>query len=806
MAKLNPEGNALVYSTYIGGSGEDSANAIAVDDAGNVYLTGETLSSDFPVTAGAYQNKRNGNSIFDNDIFALKLNASGSGLLYSTYIGGKGGELSSAIAIDSMGNAYVAGRTNSNDFPLTSGAIDTEFAFTEAFVAKLNETGSALVYSTFLGGNEFDYAAGIAIDADSNIYVAGQTESSDFPLSHSLQQELKGMNDVFIAKIDAKSAQLVYSTYLGGKSFEFVAGVAVDGDGNAYVAGTTASSDFPTTQGVLQSSFKGLRDVFVVKLNRSGKKLDYSTLLGGTGFDEATGIAINSSGYVYLSGLTFSSDFPTMNPLQDQNKSGSIFKSIDGGNSWQISSRELGNVDFLRLIVDPKTPSTLYANSFSGIFKSTDGGATWKLSLNLPDTEFLPIGEMAIDPVNTLNVYAVLGGGLYKTSDGGVTWKLFNVTPSVLEVSAIFIDPKNPSVIYGGGAVPRPILAIAAGPKTQSAFLPDGLFKSVDGGQTWTSLPVGVPFINWLAIDPVNTSTLYTSSERGILKSTDAGLSWVPKNNGVPNQTPPRDLQAIRSLVVDPQNTNRVYGVAGLNGIIRSTNGGESWNRVASPVNGLGGLVIDPQNPKILYANGFGGFFKSTNRGKDIKVTGLDDIFILNIAVDPVSPSTIYAVAFKTGDLFVAKLNPEGTALAYSTYLGGVNREDPVSIAIDSAGNAYVGGGTISKDFPVTQASFQTSRSNLTDGFIMKIRDQGISTITGVSIKGKKLIVTGKDFDRGAVILVNGIQQKTTNDESNPTTMLIAKKAAKQIARDQDVNIQVRNTDGTSSAPFLFRR
>src|SRR6185503_12498940 len=140
-----------------------------------------------------------------------------------------------------------------------------------------------------------------------------------------------------------------------------------------------------------------------IKLNPSGKKLVYSTLLGGTGADQATGIAIDSSGYVYLTGFTFSGDFPTVSPLQDGNKSGSLFKSIDGGNSWQVSSRGL-NETVYNLVIDPKTPSTLYANGYPGVFKSTDSGATWKTSFARPANDFFIIGEMAIDPVNTLNV------------------------------------------------------------------------------------------------------------------------------------------------------------------------------------------------------------------------------------------------------------------------------------------------------------------------------------------------------------------------------------------------------------------
>jgi photosystem II stability/assembly factor-like uncharacterized protein len=800
VAKLNASGNALLYSTYIGGFDEESSSGIAIDTAGNAYVTGITNSSDFPVTAGAYQNRRNGN----NDVFALKLNASGSRLIYSTYIGGSGdGEYSAGIAIDSTGNAYIVGRSDSNNFPLTPGALDTKFEFGEAFITKLNETGSALVYSTFLGGNGSDNATGIAIDAAGNAYVAGATYSSDFPLSHPLQREPGGQSDAFIAKIDAKGKTLVYSTYLGGDSYDLGGGIAVDDDGNAYVTGDTNSSNFPTTQDVLQNSLSGSTDVFVAKLSQSGKKLIYSTLLGGTGTDVESRIAIDASGYAYVTGLTTSADFPLANPLQDQANSGRIFKSTDGGNSWHGFGKGLADLNITSLAIDSQTPSTLYAKGFPGISKSTDGGINWKTSLTIPPGILASIGNIAIDPLNTSNIYTCAGSGIYKTTDAGNAWKNINITPSFFLTDDIVIDPKNPAVIYVW-ATPAPIPAPPGNKQTAADFDTDGVFRSTDSGETWTNLFIGSKYIDFLAIDPVNTSTLYVGSVFGILKSTDAGLSWVPKNKGMPQPSPGNPIQ-VRSLVIDPQNPERIYGAGSFRGLVRSTDGGENWNHIQSP-NTLGDLVIDPQNTNTIYAVGINGFLKSSNRGEDMMDTELAGIFISSVVIDPFSSSTIYAASYTTNELFVAKLDRDGAALVYSTYIGGLNRENAYGITTDSSGNVYVVGSSVSKNFPVTAGSFQTSKGNLQDGFVFKISDPRISAITGVSIKGKKLIVTGKGFDVGAVILVNGIQQKTANDESNPATMLIARKAGKQIARGQDVTIQVRNIDGTPSVPFPFRR
>jgi hypothetical protein len=308
VTKLNATGSALVYSTFLGGFDIDDGMAIAVDTAGNAYVAGETSSSNFPITAGAFDTTRNPNP----DLFVTKLNAAGSALVYSSFLGGAGVEFPSDVAVDSARNLYVAGSTSSTDFPTTAGAFDrTENGAFDVFVTKLNTTGSALVYSTFLGGSGFDSAGGLALDAAGNAYVSGGAGSVDFPTTPGAFDTLPDGSDAFITKLNPAGSALVYSTVLGGTESEGASDIAVDAAGNAWVTGGTGSVDFPIIVGAVDSTHNGMSDVFISELNATGSTLLYSTFLGGNQSEGGNGIALGPGGTVYVAGLTFSPNFPT---------------------------------------------------------------------------------------------------------------------------------------------------------------------------------------------------------------------------------------------------------------------------------------------------------------------------------------------------------------------------------------------------------------------------------------------------------------------------------------------------------------
>jgi hypothetical protein len=310
VAKLDAAGSALVYSTYLGGSGSDWGYGIAVDSSGNAYVTGFTDSANFP-TASPLQATFGG----QQDAFVGKLNAAGSALVYSTYLGGGSLDYGHGIAVDSSGNAYVTGWTYSVNFPTASPLQATNGGGNDAFVSKLNPAGSALVYSTYLGGSGSDWGYGIAVNSSGNAYVTGET-SGGFPTVNPLQAGAGG--DAFVSKLNAAGSALVYSTCLGGSGTDYGNGIAVDSSGNAYVTGRTSSTDFPTANPV-QATNGGGYDAFVAKLNAAGSALAYSTYLGGSGGDNGYGIAVDSSGSAYVTGSTGSSNFPTASPLQASN-------------------------------------------------------------------------------------------------------------------------------------------------------------------------------------------------------------------------------------------------------------------------------------------------------------------------------------------------------------------------------------------------------------------------------------------------------------------------------------------------------
>ena len=292
----------ISYSTYLGGSGTDEIRAVAVNSAGNVYVAGTTGSLNFP-TSNPQQPAMGGSS---EDAFVAKLNASGTSLLYSTYLGGNGVDKAWDIEVDSSGNAYITGLTSSTNFPTTSGAFQRTGGGEKAFVVKLTPSGAGLSYSTYLGGSEgHDRGHAIALDGSNNAYVVGRTTARNFPVTiGAFRTTISGFEDAFIAKLNSTGSSLVYATFLGGSSgMDRAEAIAVDASGNAYVAGMTVSQDFPVTAGAFQRTYGGgdpfYGDAFVTKINSIGKSLVYSTYLGGINGDGAYGIALDQSGQAY---------------------------------------------------------------------------------------------------------------------------------------------------------------------------------------------------------------------------------------------------------------------------------------------------------------------------------------------------------------------------------------------------------------------------------------------------------------------------------------------------------------------------
>ena len=309
----------LSFSRFIGGSGNEEIISITSDTEGNIFISGGTSSPNLPVSDDSLSYPASMFNVEGNRLaFIAKLDPTGTRLLYMTYLGGTKTATAHYIKVDSAGNAYVAGRTEANDFP-TLNPIQSRYGggSNDVFLSKLNRDGSSLIYSTYLGGSEYDQARSLALDESGNVYLTGRTESANFPVVNPIIPDYAGKQDAFVTKVNADGSRIVYSTYLGGQENDIGHAITIDADGNAYVTGLSNSPDFPTV-GAYQAAFRGGDgdDTIVVKVNAAGTEFVYSTFIGGSGDDESRAIAVDASGNVIIAGYTRSHDFPTMNALQ----------------------------------------------------------------------------------------------------------------------------------------------------------------------------------------------------------------------------------------------------------------------------------------------------------------------------------------------------------------------------------------------------------------------------------------------------------------------------------------------------------
>ncbi len=323
VAKLDTTGESLLYATFLGGSsGAEIVFDIAVDDAGNTYLAGSTESEDFPVTSGAPQPVFQGG---DEDGYLAKLNASGSELIFATFLGGVEKDSVAGVAVAPDGSIYITGRTESVGFPTTLDSFQPSLrGGQDGYVARLDATGSALLYSTFLGGERDDEGYAIALDSLGNAYVVGNTASSDFPTSEDAFDGIYsgGIADGFAAKLDPTGSSLTYATFLGGERIEACDDLVLDSTGNLYVIGKTESPDFPVTPGAFMETHGGVADAFVVELNETGSELIYATFVGGSDVDNGHAIDLDILGHIHITGRTASTNFPTTRNAYDRTFAG----------------------------------------------------------------------------------------------------------------------------------------------------------------------------------------------------------------------------------------------------------------------------------------------------------------------------------------------------------------------------------------------------------------------------------------------------------------------------------------------------
>lgn len=696
---------ALAYSTFLGGSADDFGYGIAIDVSGNAYVAGQTHSSDFPITPGAFQPTYQGG---DGDGFVAKVNPTGQALVYSSFLGGgsihginTGLDVANGIAVDSSGDAYVTGASDSASFPTTPGAFQTSCtncgsfnsssdAVIDAFVTKINASGTGLAYSTYLGGHQRDVGSAIAVDSSGNAYVTGRAVSSDFPTS---AQALKSGNGGVLKSIDSGVDWNATGSGLAISSGDSVTALAID----------------PANPSTIYSG---------VYRNRGSGGVFKSTDRGDHWVEMSNGL---TGANVIALALA-----PTVAPtLYAGFETGGVYKSTDGGEHWFSANTGLTESSIASLVVDPRDPLVIFAGgNNSGVYKSIDGGAHWSYTGG-PGANTLC---MAFDPLNPSILYAGRTNSVDRSTDGGATWEYIGEgisSQTGTTVRAFAVDPTATAKLYAG--------------------TDKGIFKSIDGASTpWQLSSNGLTSLNVraLAIDPANTSTIYAGTLIGVFKSIDGGMSWKASNKGMSGAL-------VAALALDPANTKTVYAGSQGNSSIFVTKVNPSGNGLSYSTF-LGGIAT-VSNISTIALDSFGNAYVAGTTPGGFTIT--QDAFQQTNVGD---------------DAFLAKIDATGTQLLFATYLGGSDTDSCFDVATDSAGGVYVAGVTSSSNFPTTVGVVQRVKPGLNfQGFIAKMTfpttanyDQystGPNTQLSVSIPG----VLGNDTDitqsSMTAVLVSGV-------------------------------------------------
>lgn len=594
-----------------------------------------------------------------------------------------------------------------------------------------------LAYSTYLGGAASEQALGIAVDGAGNAYLTGLTTSTDFPGASQIQTAIGGQTDAFVVKLNPAGDGVVYATWLGGNGGDAADEIAVDAAGNAVVAGSTSSTNFPL-KNALQADRRGTGDAFITKLNADGSELIFSTLLGGAGSEGISGLALDAAGNSYLLGATDATDFPLLNAFQNTRGGSGAYASSNAGEQWQAIGNGLDGTDVNDFAFDPTNAQTVYAATNRGVFKSIDSGATWA---QLGGNQFtVGVAQILVDPGQATTLYATTPSQLFKSTDGGATWTLKNLFP----LYRLAVDVTTPLLVY--------------------AATPNGFRVSTDGGETFRPgvlRPIGggsVVRVDTVAADPVTPLTVYAGTQLGVYKSTDGGANWTYISLGLFTLG---QSYLFNQLLISPANPQIIYGLLRSGTIYKSVNGGRDWTllRLPAPPGQTSGfieprrLAADPLDENTVYAGTRGfGVYRSTDGGATwtSRNNGLNNGDVPALVIDRRAPQRIYAGTDSGADAFVVKLNATGAALVYSSYLGGNDTEFTRGLAVDAAGNAYVTGYTASPDFPVVNA-LRPTRGGRFDAFVAKVNATG-SGLTWSSYLGG----AGDDFSHGIAVNVEG--------------------------------------------------
>jgi uncharacterized protein (TIGR03437 family) len=735
------------FSTFFGGVGSDEGFGIAVDAAGNAYVTGTTYSNNFNTFAPLQTINRGGKF----DTFITKINAAGSGLVYSTYLGGTGEDAGRAIAVDAAGQAYIAGITNSPDFNTRSPLQPTITGLAEdAFITKVNADGTNLLFSTYLGGDNIDQAFGITLDAAGDAYVTGSTVSTNFPTRNQFQANHRGAADAFITKIRGDGSQLIYSSYLGGSGFDEAYGIALDAFSNAYICGQTASTNFNIASPLQPTNAGGGSDAFVAKVNAAGTGLIYSSYLGGTAVDVAYAIAVDVNTNAYITGHTFSTDYPVSNALQETNAGGAdVFVSrINAFGLGFVYSTYLGGAagDFGRgIAVDSSAQAYVVGRTVSTDFSTRN-------PLQATNRGNLDAFVAKLNLTGSQLIYSTYLGGAEDDFAQGVAVDSSGNAYVVGDTRSTDFNTRNPLQSANRGGLDAFVTKInnAGSQLTYSTYLGgsgEDLASSValdTGGNAY--------FTGYTSSNDYSTRSPIQAASRGGLEvfvtkifadASDIAFNTYFGGNG---------SDTGNAIAVDSSGNCYVTGAT------TSTN--LATRTPIQPTNrgGLDAFVakFNAAGSNIIYSTYLGGQFGDAGRGIAVDVAGGAFIAGATFSDDFPAQAAFQPTNRGLGDAFVARLTPTGSSLVYSSFLGGAGTDEAAGIAIDSAGNAYVVGNTASGDFN-TRNPLQPTNRGLQDVFLSKVDSNGSQLLYSTYLGGNRAdLGNGVAVDQGGNAYITG--------------------------------------------------
>lgn len=700
--------SSVVWSTFFGGPGgigSDIANGVVVDSSGNIYVTGSTPSADFPVTAGSLFDSHQGSV----DCFISKMNPAGTALIFATFLGGSQSDIGYDIALDSLNQPVIAGVTTSPDFPVSAMVYQDTYAggFSDVFVTKLSQDGSQFVFSTFIGGGGVDHVNALVLGPSENIYLAGSTRSFDFPVPPTTFDETyNGNRDAFFAILEHDGSDLINFSFLGGSSTDSANDIALGPNHEIFLTGVTESKEFPRPSPGPSSPnklFINREGVFVCKLDANGTVLQYSTLLDSGDDDIGHGIAVDAMGHAIVTGQAGVNGFP-----------------ITAG-AISPGPNPAGGIFVTKLT--PDTGLLVYSAQFPG--SSLDAAYDIHVDTN---------GMATITGVTRSEFFPLTPGGFDTTFDsrGDVFLAQLNAAGSALN-SSTFLGGESFESVNALAVTPAGDFVVVGHTGSDDFPLTPNAFQTETNG-------LEDAFVSTISAD---MTTLMVSTRLG----------------GTGEERDPR-------VALDDDAHIYVAGVSFKSAF--PTTPGAFQTSFGGGYADLFVAKLNQTASEYLYATFLGGSEAEEIAGLAVDANGSAFITGNTRSADfPTTPQSFAPKFQGFQDVFVTKLNPTGSGLVFSTYLGTESEESAVDIALDRQGNAVVVGNTISSSFPTTPNAFQPQLAGGQDSFVIKFSPDG-DQLTFSSYLGGDLQDHGYTvaIDSGNFIYVGG----STNSNLFPTT------------------------------------